>query len=53
MRDQPSSAFHISMSRSAVQMRGWAYCVTSSKQRVTSNGMQWSKITQWPYFGLS
>ena len=37
---QPSSAAHISLSRSAVQIRGSGYCVASSYARVTSNGRQ-------------
>ena len=45
------SVFHISMSRSAVQMRGCSMPLISSKQRETSNGMQCSKITHWPYLG--
>ena len=48
-----SSDSHIALSRSAVQMRGSRYCVASSSARVTSNGMQWSKMTHWPYFGFS
>ena len=49
----PSSASHSSLSRCAVQIRGSRYCVASSYARDTSNGRQWSKITQWPNFGLS
>ena len=48
---QLSSAAHIAVSRSAVQMRGSRWAVASSKARDTSKGMQWSKITHWPYFG--
>jgi hypothetical protein len=50
---QLSSVSHIWRSRSAVQTRGSRYWVASSKARVTSKGMQWSKMTQLPYFGFS
>ena len=50
---QASSMFHMAWSRSAVQMRGSGWSVASSSARVTSKGMQWSKITHWPYFGFS
>ena len=49
---QASSDSHIALSRSAVQMRGSGCWVASSSARVTSNGMQWSKITHWPYLGF-
>jgi hypothetical protein len=51
--DQPSSAFHMSMSRCAVHTRGSAWPEASSYARLTSKGMQWSKITHWLYLGLS
>jgi len=41
-RAQPCSACHICRSRSAVQMRGWAMPLASSKARETSNGRQCS-----------
>ena len=50
---QPCRVFHISMSRSAVQMRGSTTPLASSKQRVMLKGWQCSKMTQEPYFGWS
>jgi hypothetical protein len=48
---QLSSDFHISRSRSAVQMRGSRMPPASSYARLTSNGMQWSKIANEPNRG--
>ena len=51
MAGHPSSASHIWRSRSAVQMRGSATPPASSQARLTSNGMQWSKIANAPNRG--